>query len=159
MWSCPQALPYFPLLNVHEPERRYVEAFETANAICKAKTLVDFEQRIKNSYSQFFGVKYVRVVFYDSENPSFLVSQRLDPGAERPRNDDPSSDFQTREHSGFIFISVSCTVLRRLCGYGKATATAVSHVNGRSVACTRRFLSWGALRGEADVSKTALNGV
>jgi hypothetical protein len=53
---------------------QFLSAFECANSISKAKSLVDFEQRAKNQFANFFGVKHVRVAFYDQENLTFLVS-------------------------------------------------------------------------------------
>jgi hypothetical protein len=59
---------------VYASRSKFLQAFETANSISKARSLVDFEQRAKNTFTSFFGCKYVRVSFYDYANPSFLVS-------------------------------------------------------------------------------------
>jgi len=55
---------------------RCVSAFETVDAVCRAKSLVDLEQRLKNAFQGFFKVKYVRLLFYDHEENVLLQSSQ-----------------------------------------------------------------------------------
>lgn len=47
---------------------------EGAIDVNKAKTLADFEQRVKHLFSSFFSVSTIRVLFFDPDNRSLLIS-------------------------------------------------------------------------------------
>lgn len=47
---------------------------DVSGAINQARSLPDFEQRVKHLLGEFFGVTTVRVLFYDSETNELLIS-------------------------------------------------------------------------------------
>eukprot|EP00440_Ansanella_granifera_P071233 gb/GFBE01077313.1/.p1 GENE.gb/GFBE01077313.1/~~gb/GFBE01077313.1/.p1 ORF type:complete len:654 (+),score=142.17 gb/GFBE01077313.1/:1-1962(+) len=47
---------------------------EVAINVNKAKTLADFEQRVKHLFSGFFSVNTIRVIFYDPETGNLMIS-------------------------------------------------------------------------------------
>jgi len=47
---------------------------EGAIDVNKAKTLADFEQRVKHLFSSFFSVSTIRVLFFDPDSKSLLIS-------------------------------------------------------------------------------------
>jgi hypothetical protein len=48
--------------------------FDVSVAVNQARSLADFEQRVKTLLGEFFGVTTVRVLFYDEDNKELLIS-------------------------------------------------------------------------------------
>jgi len=53
---------------------RVVRCFQIAAIVCKARTVADFEQRVKYALGYFFNVMMVRVLFYNESADELLVS-------------------------------------------------------------------------------------